>query len=681
MIRHGNKKDTQVNMMSILDNDELDDYIITTEMAGEEQEVHRVHQNDSFLIEASTKKNIQAMSLNEFSYQHLVIPRKPAWNSEMTAEEVDYNEKKAFLQWRRDIAALESSSSGKKVTPFEKNLDVWRQLWRVVERSDMLIQIVDARNPLLYYTNDLMKYIKEQNVSKRMMLIINKADFLTEYHRLAWVHQMNKLKLRFMFYSAKIEQTKLDEGKETENPCDTEEIEFLVRNVIAQWDRESAAGKAAAEPGLAAEEFENSKSQTKILNRTELLLFLDLIGKALNLVPQKKHNGRICVGMVGYPNVGKSSVINTLLGVSKSTHGKLFFWTTTSLSHFFLLGVVRVGVSSTPGKTKHFQTLVLSDTLMLCDCPGLVFPSFMNSTGEMICAGILPINQMRDYIEPAAVIAARVPQHLLEASYGITIIRDIDVMDDPDRPPNAHEVLCAYCAVKGYITNGTGRWDEFRACKDLLRDFTDGKILYIAPPFDPSAPGMESTINRWLSETEIVMLRRDIVAERLCMRRLKEAELEEQKQERQRQRRAAAGVGGGVRKPGATAAAGATVAAGDLSHFVYGEEGEFAYQAPDGESEAVDGQTEGAKDDGDDQEEGEYAVMGEGEEEEQLEYDEDTAVDTTTSNKSGRATREHKKLKHWGKKNKKFSDKDPYGDHNGKTFFVATYTNRTINVK
>lgn len=45
---------------------------------------------------------------------------------------------------------LEESESRMPVTPFEKNLEVWKQLWRVVERSDLLIQIVDARNPLLY---------------------------------------------------------------------------------------------------------------------------------------------------------------------------------------------------------------------------------------------------------------------------------------------------------------------------------------------------------------------------------------------------------------------------------------------------------------------------------------------------------------------------------------------------
>lgn len=42
------------------------------------------------------------------------------------------------------------------------------------------------------------------------------------------------------------------------------------------------------------------------------------------------------IGLTGYPNVGKSSVINAVLGRKK------------------------VGVASMPGKTKHFQTLKLT---------------------------------------------------------------------------------------------------------------------------------------------------------------------------------------------------------------------------------------------------------------------------------------------------------------------------------
>ena len=31
---------------------------------------------------------------------------------------------------------------GLVLTPFEKNLEVWRQLWRVLERSDIVVQVI-----------------------------------------------------------------------------------------------------------------------------------------------------------------------------------------------------------------------------------------------------------------------------------------------------------------------------------------------------------------------------------------------------------------------------------------------------------------------------------------------------------------------------------------------------------
>ena len=83
---------------------------------------------------------------------------------------------------------------------------------------------------------------------------------------------------------------------------------------------------------------------------------------------------------VGYPNVGKSSTINALLQTKK------------------------VPVSATPGRTKHFQTLFLEKDFMLCDCPGLVMPTFVSTKAEMVISGILPIDQMRDYVPPVALV-------------------------------------------------------------------------------------------------------------------------------------------------------------------------------------------------------------------------------------------------------------------------------------
>lgn len=79
------------------------------------------------------------------------------------------------------------------LTPFERNLEVWRQLWRVIERSHLVVQIVDARNPLRFRCEDLEAYVKdvegsegEQGTGKdkrRNLLLINKSDLLTAKQR------------------------------------------------------------------------------------------------------------------------------------------------------------------------------------------------------------------------------------------------------------------------------------------------------------------------------------------------------------------------------------------------------------------------------------------------------------------------------------------------------------------
>ena len=66
----------------------------------------------------------------------LRIPRRPKWQ-ELNAKELKEKENLAFLEWRKGLAVIEES--GRTVTPFEKNIEVWRQLWRVVDKSDIIL--------------------------------------------------------------------------------------------------------------------------------------------------------------------------------------------------------------------------------------------------------------------------------------------------------------------------------------------------------------------------------------------------------------------------------------------------------------------------------------------------------------------------------------------------------------
>lgn len=138
------------------------------------------------------------------------------------------------------------------------------------------------------------------------------------------------------------------------------------------------------------------------------------------------------VGMLGFPNVGKSSLINVLLGVSATSHGS-----------------VRVAVGATPGKTKHLQTAILSDTLMLCDCPGLVFPVFMNTKADLLFNGVLPASNMRNYIEPITLVCQRVEREELERVYHIKLPRN--PLDPPDAVPHPRQLLTVRLSCYCYL--------------------------------------------------------------------------------------------------------------------------------------------------------------------------------------------------------------------------------------
>lgn len=152
--------------------------------------------------------------------------------------------------------------------------------------------------------------------------------------------------------------------------------------------------------------------------------------------------------MVGYPNVGKSSVINALC------NRKL------------------VGVGCRPGKTKHFQTIQLESSLLLCDCPGLIFPNASSTRAEMVCNGVLPIDNIKDYLSPVDLLCERIPKIVLEKLYGVTIEK-----------ANATSFLGAYGTKRGFMT-GRGLPDEAKCSKLVLKDFVNGRLLYCKVPPD-----------------------------------------------------------------------------------------------------------------------------------------------------------------------------------------------------
>ncbi|XP_002985785.2 GTPase LSG1-1 isoform X1 [Selaginella moellendorffii] len=377
----------------------------------------------------------------------LTVPRRPKWHKKMTVEELDTQERQAFLEWRRNLARLEENEK-LVITPFEKNLEVWRQLWRVIERCDLVVMVVDARNPLFYRCPDLEAYVKEIDENKTTLLLLNKSDLLPVAIRKKWASYFDELGLDYIFWSAKSATAKL-EGKDDDqdlDEADDGDVPVLGREELLASLQVRAEGirqrRSAGQEEKADSSFDTSSS----------------------VMDTEK---RVAVGFVGYPNVGKSSTINVLVGEK------------------------RTGVTSTPGKTKHFQTLIINDRLMLCDCPGLVFPSFTSSKADMVAAGVLPVDKMTDYRGPIQVIANQIPRRQLEETYGLLLPKP-KPYEDQNRPPTAAELLKSYAQSRGYVAS-RGLPDETRSARQMLKDYLNGKLLYChTPPDDDTTSDDES---------------------------------------------------------------------------------------------------------------------------------------------------------------------------------------------
>lgn len=476
----------RLNLQSVTEESSFQEFLRTAEMAGTEFQAEKL--NIQFVNPKSTVGILSKAERELAERKHtdhkdlLKIPRRPKWNKEMAPEDLQTEENMSFLEWRRGLALLQENE-GILMTPYEKNLEFWRQLWRVIERSDVIVQIVDARNPLLFRSEDLEEYVKEVSNDKMNMILINKADFLTAEQRTIWADYFDNEGIKVAFYSATLaeeENTKLnsieenesdedeksdsEEGEKSESVEDTEreeetddEEEAEQKKEIANekqdqkaersntssegdWEKidknEISVGSLKGATQEIAESIDkietqldkvdeilgiSTKNDSNILTRLELI---DLFRKVHR--GNKVTEDMSTIGLVGYPNVGKSSTINSLMIEKK------------------------VSVSATPGKTKHFQTLYLETDILLCDCPGLVMPSFVLTKAEMILNGILPIDQMRDHVPPVNVLATHIPRHTLEDKYGIMIAKPQEG-EDPNRPPYSEELLLAYGCKHNFI--------------------------------------------------------------------------------------------------------------------------------------------------------------------------------------------------------------------------------------
>eukprot|EP00468_Gymnochlora_sp_CCMP2014_P014053 CAMPEP_0167770806 /NCGR_PEP_ID=MMETSP0110_2-20121227/18141_1 /TAXON_ID=629695 /ORGANISM="Gymnochlora sp., Strain CCMP2014" /LENGTH=715 /DNA_ID=CAMNT_0007660059 /DNA_START=186 /DNA_END=2333 /DNA_ORIENTATION=- len=457
-------------LQSVLERNDLEEFLATAQMADREFKAERrvyIKNGEEDTKIVDQKSVISKKRFEPETFEQMRIPKRPKWESlGLTKEQLDRQEKDSFLNWRRELAQTEQSSSN-VITPFEKNLEVWRQLWRVVERSDIVVQIVDARNPLLFRCDDLDDYVSEisrrQGRKKRHILCVNKADYLSEFARKTWKKYFDAHKIDFVFWSAynatKEIEAKTQKAKDAKK-AGISDLSNVLHSESSDVDKKTTqiekTETSYVEPDVKG-------SDHRVLSRSEILQYFESLGrkvikdsafsndeeKSKEKKTELEKNPMVTVGMIGYPNVGKSSTVNVLMGEK------------------------RVSVSATPGKTKHFQTLMVRDGLQLCDCPGLVFPTFMRTKSALVTSGVYPIAQLRDYVSPVGDVCARVTREQLSKLYGLVFPRT--------KPVTAATLLNAHARMRGFMKDH-GRPDTSRSARVILSDYVNGKLLYCHPP-------------------------------------------------------------------------------------------------------------------------------------------------------------------------------------------------------
>lgn len=156
----------------------------------------------------------------------------------------------------------------------------------------------------------------------------------------------------------------------------------------------------------------------------------------------------ITVGIVGFPNVGKSSIINSL------KRGKV------------------VGVSSTPGFTKGLQEISLDKDIKLLDCPGVVMAK---EREESILHNVIRTEDIKDPIEVVRLIMNKVNDAILKETYDLEGVNWETV-----------ERFLYYVGDKMKKFKKGGVVDFDKVARLIVKDWNDGKLKYYTKP-----PGME----------------------------------------------------------------------------------------------------------------------------------------------------------------------------------------------
>lgn len=339
------------------------------------------------------QKQARAHLLDTESFQDAFGPKRKRKRPKLLACDYESLVKKADVSQDEFEQKLASKPSGDgneedgfrdlvRHTMFDKGQSkrIWGELYKVVDSSDVVVQVLDARDPQGTRCRHLEKHLKEHCKHKHMVLLLNKCDLIPAWATKGWLRLLSKEYPALAFHA----------------------------------------------------------SINKSFGKGSLLSVLRQFSRL------KSDKQAISVGFVGYPNVGKSSVINTLRTKNVCK------------------------VAPIPGETKVWQYITLTKRIFLIDCPGVVYQN-KDSETDIVLKGVVRVENLEDASEHIGEVLRRVKKEHLQRAYKI---EDWEEGDD---------FLHQLCKKTGKLLKG-GEPDLMTAAKMVLQDWQRGKIPFFVPP-------------------------------------------------------------------------------------------------------------------------------------------------------------------------------------------------------